>query len=502
MTRKRASNGGSCKMGFIPQEQIARLEAKAKARAGASSGAPSPQGSQGEFDRYLTPEQYQAQNVGRGQVLEDLETLRGLQQTGGPAVQEARALQQEQAKGQIALQRGMDTGGRGERMGTEAAAKSYVESQAPVAMIKEAATQGYAREEVGAAGLLAMSDTQFEQAIKGFLGQESDVKKQAGQGKMASVIGGVASGAAAGGTFGGMPGAIFGGLAGGLMGYAAKDGGVVPGVGSEDTFPARLAPGEIVIPKELSAQLMEVMSRSVGGGDVVRAQTGGVVRRDPQTGYLVEDQNAMALQTMALLKEQNERIKELEAKGAYPDWAYSKTGGPGAETERELNRAYLAEVRAGREWPLRSEARGPLIEAGTGRQLDRMEGVDESKDMYEERYDLYPELRVDRPKEYGELLDPENPWLGRALLNPARGPMPMPRSVWERLPRGYSPEAIEAGLGVPYPRQQELAGIERPPAESILSHEAARLAKERGRFEYELPKKKKLKKKKSGKGRK
>ena len=302
-------------MDFIPQEQIARLEAKAKARAAAPSGAPSPQGSQGEFDRYLTPEQYQAQNVGRGQVLEDLETLRGLQQTGGPAVQEARALQQEQAKGQIALQRGMDTGGRGERMGTEAAAKSYVESQAPVAMIKEAATQGYAREEVGAAGLLAMNDTQFEQAIMGFLSEEGRVKAQAEQGKSAAVLSGAASGAATGATLGGPWGALAGGVIGAGVGYAAKDGGVVPGAGSEDTFPARLAPGEIVIPKELSAQLMEVMSRSVGGGDVVRAQTGGVVRRDPQTGYLVEDQNAMALQTMALLKEQHERIYALEKSG-------------------------------------------------------------------------------------------------------------------------------------------------------------------------------------------
>ena len=264
-----------------------------------------------EFDRYLTPEQYQARNVGRGQVMEDLETLQGLQQTGGPAVEEARALQQEQAKGQIALQRGMDTGGRGERMGQEAAAKSEVESQAPIAMIKEAATQGYAREEVGAAGLLAMSDTQFKQAIKGFLGEEKRRQMRQGQGKTAAIISGGASGAAMGSTFGPV-GAIFGGLGGAAL-AAAKTGGVVPGVGSEDTFPARLAPGEIVIPKELSAQLMEVMSRSVGGGDVVRAQTGGVVRRDPQTGYLVEDQNAMALQTMAVLREQNERIEALEA---------------------------------------------------------------------------------------------------------------------------------------------------------------------------------------------
>jgi len=193
-------------------------------------------------------------------------------------------------------------------------------------------------------------------------------------------------------------------------------------------------------------------------------------------------------------------MNAIEKRNAYPDWAYSKTGGPGAEPRRELNRAYLAEVRAGREWPLRSEARGPLIEAGTGRLLDRMEGVDESTDMYDERYDLYPELRVDRPAEYGDPNDPnrkvDHRRGGYRMTKPARGPMPMPLSVWEKLPPGYSPESVKSGLGVPYPRQQELAGIEAPPAESILAHEAARLAKEQERFEYELPKKKQTKKKK------
>ena len=268
-----------------------------------------------EYARSLTPEQYRDRNVGRGQVLEDLETLEELKRTGGPAAAEARALQREQARGQISIGRSMDAGGRGQRMGTEAAAQSYVESQAPVAMIKEAATQGYTREEVGAAGLLAMNDTQFSQAVTAFMAQESDIKKAEEQGKTAATLSGAASGAAMGFQAGGPWGALAGGLGGAAMGYFAKDGGVVPGVGSEDTVPARLAPGEIVIPKELSAQLMEVMSRNVGGGGVVRAQTGGVVRRDPRTGYLVEDQNAMALQTMAVLREQNERINALEKSG-------------------------------------------------------------------------------------------------------------------------------------------------------------------------------------------
>ena len=144
-----------------------------------------------------------------------------------------------------------------------------------------------------------MDDTSFWQAVSGAAGKEKrleDIGAQQQEAQATNVLG----------TFMSM---------GATKLKEAKDGGVVPGVGSEDTVPARLAPGEIVIPKELSAQLMEVMSRSVGGGDVVRAQTGGVVRRDPQTGYLVEDQNAMALQTMALLKEQNERINALEKSG-------------------------------------------------------------------------------------------------------------------------------------------------------------------------------------------
>ena len=245
------------------------------------------------------PGDYLGRSVGRQQVLADLEELEGLRKTGGPAVQEARELQRSAAKGQIALQRGMDTGGRGERIGTEAAAKSYVESEAPVAITKELATQGYGREIATGAGLLAMDDSSFWQAVLGATGKQRRTQEIGQQQREAAAVGTMGQVVAMGAS----------------GGAAAKTGGVVPGVGSEDTVPARLAPGEIVIPKELSAQLMEVMSRSVGGGDVVRAQTGGVVRRDPQTGYLVEDQNAMALQTMALLKEQNERITALEKSG-------------------------------------------------------------------------------------------------------------------------------------------------------------------------------------------
>ena len=247
-----------------------------------------------------TQEAYQERNVGRQQFVSDLAELERLRRTGGPAVQEARALQREASRGQLALGRSMDAGGRGARIGTEAAGKSYVESEAPVAITAELAKQGYTREIATASGLLAMDDSSFWQAILKGQGQKRRTDEAAREQRMAGSVG--------------TAGTIVAGLA--TKGAAAaKTGGVVPGVGSEDTFPARLAPGEIVIPKELSAQLMEVMSRSVGGGDVVRAQTGGVVRRDPRTGYLVEDQNAMALQTMAVLREQNERINALEKSG-------------------------------------------------------------------------------------------------------------------------------------------------------------------------------------------
>ena len=62
-------------------------------------------------------------------------------------------------------------------------------------------------------------------------------------------------------------------------------------------MPAVLTPGEIVIPKELSAQLIEVITRSVEqgsntSGSAVRANMGGTVRRDPSTGYLTREPDA------------------------------------------------------------------------------------------------------------------------------------------------------------------------------------------------------------------
>jgi len=54
-------------------------------------------------------------------------------------------------------------------------------------------------------------------------------------------------------------------------------GGVVPGIGHTDTQPAMLTPGEIVIPKELSEELIGVINR--GAGQSGQYQAGGQVQR-------------------------------------------------------------------------------------------------------------------------------------------------------------------------------------------------------------------------------
>jgi len=106
------------------------------------------------------------QNIGRRKYLQDLAELRELRETGGPAAEESRAFQRSAAAKQIAMARGLNQGGRGLRMGTEAAGQSYVESEASVAMIVEAAKQGYTEQEANAAGLLAADDVLFDRVLE------------------------------------------------------------------------------------------------------------------------------------------------------------------------------------------------------------------------------------------------------------------------------------------------------------------------------------------------
>ncbi len=255
-------------------------------------------------DSTLSTAEYQRDlGQGRNLVLKDIEELDRLRRDGGPALSAARDLQRQAAAGQQSIARGMDRGGRGGRMGSMAAKDAEVGEAPAVALVKEAETQGYTRAQGAALALVAISDQDFDVAMRRIRAGMSQEKEAEASGKKTATYQGMGTGAAIGSLFspaGALLGAGIGAGAGYLM---ANEGGVVPGDPgvNRDVRPAMLTPGEIVIPKELSAKLMEVMSRSVGGGDVVRAQTGGVVRRDPQTGYLVEDQNAMALQKLATL---------------------------------------------------------------------------------------------------------------------------------------------------------------------------------------------------------
>lgn len=68
-----------------------------------------------------------------------------------------------------------------------------------------------------------------------------------------------------------------------LKGFISKmnRGGIVPGMGNTDSVPAMLTPGEIVLPKALSAHLLNVVGQSGSGemasGGVVRGGGGGIV---------------------------------------------------------------------------------------------------------------------------------------------------------------------------------------------------------------------------------
>jgi len=153
---------------------------------------------------------------------------------------------------------------------------------APVQLAMEAEKQGYTRLESAAAAMLAMGDTEFRQNLEQLMGDIKRGTVTARQQEAATAGQTISSGISAGAS---------------VYGAAAKDGGVVEGEGDEDTVPAVLTPGEIVIPKELSAQLIEVITRSVEqgsntSGSAVRANVGGTVRRDPSTGYLTQEPDA------------------------------------------------------------------------------------------------------------------------------------------------------------------------------------------------------------------
>tara|TARA_Y100000310_G_scaffold24525_1_gene23565 strand:+ start:120 stop:1523 length:1404 start_codon:yes stop_codon:yes gene_type:complete len=222
----------------------------------------------------------------RQKVEQDLLELRGLKETGGPAAAEARKIQKGQAAAQTALARGLGrSGGAGLRRGTEAAAESYVQSKQAVALATEAAKQGYTKQEAAMAGLLAMSDAEFRQKIDQVITEKARADIKELQQEEASSVGAVAQAASIGASI-----------------YGAKEGGIVPGKGTEDTVPAMLTPGEIVIPKELSAQLMAVMRRRVDNGPISNARAGGMIMRNPDSGYLESDSTADELMRLQALR--------------------------------------------------------------------------------------------------------------------------------------------------------------------------------------------------------
>jgi len=230
--------------------------------------------------RTRSREEYDAEDPYRRQIQDDLGELGQMAKHGGPATQGVRDIQRDQAAAQVALSRG-GGGGAALRRGTEAAGESYVQSQAPTELAIEAEKQGYTRQESAAAGMLAMNDAEFSRKLEQLIGDA----KRGDVGAMQK------EGASLGSTLATLLGATA--TMGGGGEKKAKDGGVVPGEGVEDTVAAKLTPGEIVIPKELSAQLIEVISRSVGEGQgAAKANTGGMVRRDPSTGYLTQEPDA------------------------------------------------------------------------------------------------------------------------------------------------------------------------------------------------------------------
>jgi len=94
---------------------------------------------------------------------------------------------------------------------------------------------------------------------------------------------------------------------------AYNDGGIVPGRGNTDTQPAMLTPGELVIPKELTRQLLEVVARDTSEAQG-HYQQGGRVSDTPwypgklpeydETGLLIREQPSPARKPLGLAPRQ------------------------------------------------------------------------------------------------------------------------------------------------------------------------------------------------------
>ena len=275
------------------------------------------------------PGAYRDQFSFRGDVEDDISLARRLAQSGGPATREAEQLQKESAAEQMALARGQDGGGQASRMGSEAASQSYVESIAPTAIIAEAEKQGYTREEAGAAGLLAMSDAQFEQQIEQMLAQKERGKVQAEQANKAGLMG------------------TIGSLVGMVSDKEAKENiRPIPEAASEEFLNA-LQAGKYDYRPEFGGgkdRVGPLLDERIANTEI--GQT--LVDRDPATQKLRMNTAAAPLVNMALLKQQNDRLQALE-----------QGGGPRIDYN---NPAYLG----GRAPDYPNKPRYPLIDQTTG----------------------------------------------------------------------------------------------------------------------------------------
>ena len=232
----------------------------------------------------------------RGDVVDDIDAARKMARTGGAATKEALQLQKESAAEQMALARGQDGGGVGSRLGSEAQAQSYVESIAPTAIISEAEKQGYSREEAGAAGLLAMSDAQFEQQIDQILGQQARSLAAQKQEQESGLIG------------------TIGSIAGMISDKDAKENIRPVPSGASQEFLDALQTGKFNYRPEFGGaqdRVGPLLDPRVANTEI--GQT--IVDRDPATQKLRMNTAAAPLVNMALLKEQNERLRALEQAG-------------------------------------------------------------------------------------------------------------------------------------------------------------------------------------------
>ena len=208
----------------------------------------------------LAKQRYQA-NPYRQQFSEGVDRMGSLAHSGGDAAKAIRAAQKRSAQGQVALARQGGGGGAATRRGAAAADKADVQGGVGADMAVEALKQGYSMEDAKGAGLLAMEDADFAQMLGEQLGTRNRAKVEAWNDNIA-LRWSVASQALAKSAE----------VAGMMM---AKEGGYVEGVGSGDKIPALLEPGEMVLPRDVTDRLLEVIQRPVPGGkDILRAQEG------------------------------------------------------------------------------------------------------------------------------------------------------------------------------------------------------------------------------------